>query len=205
MTKEVIIVGGFIEIIELCEENDYTIIGIIDNSRKKEMYSYKVLGNDNEAQHFFDYLKTYSLIISPDMPDVRNKIKTYYLSLGCSFEKLISSHSHVSKSALIGNGVIIQTGVNVSSEVKIGDFVKINCHANIMHNCVVGDFCTIAPNAVMLGYVNVGNNCYIGANSTILPRLKIADKVTIGAGAVVTKDITETGSIYAGVPAKRIK
>jgi acetyltransferase-like isoleucine patch superfamily enzyme len=49
----------------------------------------------------------------------------------------------------------------------------------------------------------VGNNVSIGSNATILP-VKICDNVVIGAGAVVTKDITNSGT-YVGNPAKKIK
>jgi sugar O-acyltransferase (sialic acid O-acetyltransferase NeuD family) len=204
MNMKVILVGGFIEIIELCEEKTYSIIGIIDNCGLDKMYSHKVICNDKEAIKIKDYLNQYSLIITPDRPDARYKLMTYYENLGCKFAHLISSSATISKSALIGDGAVIQTGVNISSEVKIGRLVKINSCANVMHNSVIGDFCTIAPNAVILGYVEIGNSCYIGANSTVLPNLKIANSVTIGAGAVVTKDILESGSIYAGVPARRV-
>ena len=34
--------------------------------------------------------------------------------------------------------------------------------------------------------------------------VRIADDVSIGAGAVVTKDITEAGTTWAGVPARKI-
>jgi sugar O-acyltransferase (sialic acid O-acetyltransferase NeuD family) len=203
--SKIIIVGGFVEIIELCEANGITIFGLIDNCDKKMLYSHKVLGNDKDASIFANDIKKYPLIIAPDIPAVRKKLKMYYQDLGYDFAQLVSSHSKVSKSASIGRGTIIQSGVNVSSEVKIGDFVKLNCLANIMHNSEVGNYTTIAPNAVILGNVTVGKECYIGANATILPHIKIADNVTVGAGSVVTKYISEQGSVSAGVPAKRIK
>ena len=205
MSNQVILVGGFIEIIELCEENDIQIHGIIDNCGKDTLYSYNVLGNDQDALTFQSELKGYPLILSPDRPDLRKKLKQHYQELGFNFFQIISSYSKISKSASIGEGTIVQAGVNVSSEVEIGHFVKLNSMANVMHNSTIGDLSTIAPNAVILGYVSIGEECYIGANATIMPRIKIADRVTIGAGAVLTKDIHEQGAIYAGVPAIRIK
>lgn len=50
----------------------------------------------------------------------------------------------------------------------------------------------------------IGNNVWIGANATIIDGTYICDHVIIGAGAVVTKDIREPYSVYAGIPAKKI-
>ncbi len=52
--------------------------------------------------------------------------------------------------------------------------------------------------------VRVGNGCWIGANVTILPGVTICDGCVIAAGAVVANDCEED-SLYAGVPAKKIK
>jgi sugar O-acyltransferase (sialic acid O-acetyltransferase NeuD family) len=204
MQNEVILVGGFLEIIELCEANDISIVGIIDNNTNSK-YNYKIIGTDDDASNFSTELKKYLLIITPDKPAIRRNLKTYYQNIGFNFGQIISKNSFISRSSVIGKGSIIQTGVNVSSEVVIGDFVKLNSLSNIMHNVVVGDFTTIAPNAILLGNVNIGKGCYIGANSTVLPNIRIADNVTIGAGAVVTKDIIEQNGVYTGIPARKIR
>lgn len=205
MPNSVIIVGGFIEIIELCEENSLPISGIIDNTKESSMYSYKVFGNDHDASGFPESIKNIPLIITPDRPSVRKRLSLYYSALGYSFFNLTSKKANLAKSARIGRGTILQSGVNISSEVVIGDFVKVNSCANIMHNSEVGHYTTIAPNAVVLGYVSIGEGCYIGANATILPHVQIADNVTIGAGTVVTKNISEVGAVFVGVPARRMR
>lgn len=51
--------------------------------------------------------------------------------------------------------------------------------------------------------VRIGNNVYIGMNAIITRGVTIGDHVVIGAGSVVTRDC-ESGSVYAGVPARRI-
>lgn len=56
---------------------------------------------------------------------------------------------------------------------------------------------------IRYGRIKIGNNCFIGANVTILPNVSIGDDVIVGAGAVVAGDLP-SGSVYGGVPAKRI-
>jgi sugar O-acyltransferase (sialic acid O-acetyltransferase NeuD family) len=204
MTKKIIIVGSFLEIIELAEDSGYEIIGFIDNNKTGFYRNYKILSSDDYVDELDQDLKKIPLIITPDKPQKREKLYSYYLSQGFKFSSLISTSSKISKSATIGEGTVVQFGVNVSSEVYIGKFVKLNTYCNIMHNSVVGDFTTIAPNAVVLGNVKIGKNCYIGSNATILPNIEISDDVVVGAGAVVTKNVPPF-SIVAGNPAKILK
>ncbi len=205
MGKNLIIVGGFHEIIELCEELGYSIIGIIDNILKGQYLGYQIIGSDNEANQLFKKFNKIPLVITPDSPPVREKLFKLYSDIGFTFETIVSTRAKISKSASIGIGTIIQDGVNISANTKIRDFVKLNTGCNIMHDCVIQNYVTIAPNAVILGRININQKTYVGANATILPEKQIAENVIIGAGAVVSKDITEDNTVYIGVPAKKMQ
>ena len=52
--------------------------------------------------------------------------------------------------------------------------------------------------------ITIGSDIWIGARVSILSGVRINDRVVIGAGSVVTQDL-ESGYVYAGVPAKKIK
>jgi len=198
---EVILVGGFIEVIELCELCNFKIQGIIDNKLKEDYCGYPIIGTDADAPKLYDKFRKTPLIMSPDLPMTRKNIADYYGALDYTFISLISPKAEVSKSVIIGKGVIIQTGVNVSANARLGNFVRLNTKSNIMHDCKIDDYTTVAPSAVVLGRVNIGKCCYIGANSTILPEVNIGDRSIIGAGAVVVKDI-ENCKTVKGIPAK---
>ena len=201
MAKEVILVGGFHEIIELCEDCNYSIIGIIDDMSKSNYWNYPIIGTDDNATELFNKYYSIPLVITPDRPQLRSRLTDYYRKIGYTFATLISPDAKVSKSAIIEEGVVIQAGVNVSAACRIGAFSKLNTGCNIMHDVVIENFCTIAPNAVVLGRVKIAEFSYIGSNSTILSEIQIGKNVTIGAGAVVTKNITN-GLTAKGIPAR---
>lgn len=201
MGKNIIIVGGFHEIIELCEELKYNIVGIIDNKLKEKYLGYPIIGNDSDASMLFKTFYNLPLVITPDTPLLREKLFGYYSKIGFRFETIISAKAKISKSAQIGTGTIIQSGVNVSAQTRIGNFVKLNTNCNVMHDCLIHDYVTIAPNAVLLGHVTVSKKVYIGANSTILPTISIGEDSLVGAGSVVTRNIDNNITVK-GVPAK---
>lgn len=92
----------------------------------------------------------------------------------------------------MGNKVNIQDGACIhctyqKTKTLIGNNVSIGHHA-IVHGCTIEDNVLIGMGAIVM------DNAFIGANSII------------AAGAVVLEN-TEVppGSIYAGVPAKKVK
>ncbi len=203
---KIILIGGFSEIFELCEECGFDILGYVDEepaADRLKRYSYDLLGSDSGFP-FDAYKSAASFFISPDSPSIREEIFQRVQVYGLTYARLFSPQCRVSKTSFIGQGSCLQYGANVSASCVMGDFVKVNTYANVMHDSVIGNFSTIAPNAAIMGRVKIGERCYIGANATIIPEITICGNTIIGAGAVVNKDIKEPGT-YVGVPARRIK
>ena len=92
----------------------------------------------------------------------------------------------------MGNKVNVQDGAVIhctyeKTKTIIGDNVSIG-HNAIVHGCTVDDNVLIGMGAIVM------DNCHIGSNSII------------AAGAVVLENTkVEPGTIYAGVPAKKVK
>ena len=202
-TGRIILVGGFHEVIELCESCGIDIAGIIDNRLQGSYRGYSVLGGDEDAEALYDTYGGVPLLVTPDKPGVRKSLVDRYSALGFLFATLAHPLASVSPSASLGTGAIVHTLAHVSADARVGDFVRVNACANVMHDCVVGDFTTVAPNAVLLGRVTVGESSYIGSNATVLPDVKVGEGSVVGAGAVVTKDVPD-GLTVAGNPAREL-
>ena len=201
MKTDIIIVGGFHEIIELCEDCGLNVVGIIDNKPVETYYGVPIIGTDNDAERLYSQYGECKVIITPDSPIIREKLVQTYKAIGYEFATVISPLAHISKYAEIGEGTVIQPGVNVSSATRIGSFCKLNSYCNVMHDSCIEDFTTIAPNAVILGRVKIGKGDYIGANATVLSNINIGAGSIVGAGAVVTRDVAD-GLTVKGIPAK---
>ena len=74
-----------------------------------------------------------------------------------------------------------KTGTHIGNNVSIG-------HNAIVHGCVIEDNVLIGMGAIVMDHCVVGSNSIIAAGAVVLENTKV-----------------EPGSIYAGVPAKKVK
>ncbi len=71
--------------------------------------------------------------------------------------------------------------------------------------CEIGNNVSIGHNAVVHG-AKIEDNCLIGINATVLDNVVVGTGSIVAAGALVlTGTVIEPGSIYAGVPARKVK
>lgn len=69
----------------------------------------------------------------------------------------------------------------------------------------IGDNVTVGHLAMLHG-CTIGNNCLIGMSSTVMDDVVIEDYVMLAAGSLVTpRKRLESGYLYAGSPAKKIR
>jgi len=198
---DILLVGGFPEVIELCELCDVNIVGIVDPTSDSQIRGIPVVGTDDDAHQLGAAFSSVPVLLGVDRPDRRQQLAAIYTAAGFEFFSLISPHAQISPSARIGAGVTIQSGCHVSTNAVLGDFVRLNVGATVMHDCQVADFATLAPGALLLGTVTVGRGSYVGAHATVIQTRTIGQGAVIGAGAVVTKNVMDSQTV-AGVPAQ---
>jgi len=92
----------------------------------------------------------------------------------------------------LGNKVNVQDGAILHCTFQkygttIGNNVSIG-HRAIVHGCVIEDNVLVGMGAIVMDNVHVGSNCIIAAGAVVLENT-----------------IVEPGSIYSGVPAKKVK
>jgi carbonic anhydrase/acetyltransferase-like protein (isoleucine patch superfamily) len=94
--------------------------------------------------------------------------------------------------------------IRIGNKVNIQDGACIHCTYE-KTKAVIGDNVSIGHNALVHG-CTVDNNVLIGMGAIVMDNVHIGSNTIIAAGAVVLENtICESGSIYAGVPAKKVK
>ncbi len=115
----------------------------------------------------------------------------------------IHSQAIISKSAELGEGVVIMPGVVIGPNVSIGRGVIINTGSTVDHDCIVEDWGHISPGVHLAGSVSVGKLTHIGIGANILNNISIGAGCRIGAGAAVINDVPDELTVV-GVPAKEL-
>ena len=88
--------------------------------------------------------------------------------------------------------------------IKVGNHVSITSSKFVTHDGGLWVFREQEPEIDSFDIIAVGSNVFIGMDCIIMPGTKIGDNVIIGAGSIV-KGAIDSNSVYAGVPAKKIK
>lgn len=92
----------------------------------------------------------------------------------------------------IGNNVSIAPNVTLIPDSSANNGININNIAYVKNNLTKKE------------KIVIEDDVWIGANVVVLPGITIGKCSIIGAGSVVVKDV-ESYSVYAGVPAKKIR
>ena len=92
----------------------------------------------------------------------------------------------------LGNKVNVQDGAIIhctylKAATTIGNNVSIG-HNAIIHGCVIHDNVLVGMGAIVMDHAKIGSNSIIAAGAVVLENTEV-----------------EPGSIYAGVPAKKVK
>lgn len=81
--------------------------------------------------------------------------------------------------------------------------VTVNHTARVGQNCRIHEGVCIGATSGGAQAAVIGDNVFIGSGAKIIGPVTIASDVAIGAGAVV-RSITEPGTTWAGVPARKV-
>lgn len=95
-------------------------------------------------------------------------------------------HVHIGRNVSIAAGVTFVTEATANNGQEINTLPYVRDHLTVKGDIIVED------------------EVWFGANVTVLPGVHIGRCSVLGAGSVVTKDV-EPYSVYAGVPARRIR
>ena len=94
--------------------------------------------------------------------------------------------------------------IRLGNKVNVQDGAVIHCTFE-RSKTIIGNNVSIGHNAIVHGCV-IDDNVLIGMGSIVMDNAHIGSNSIIAAGAVVLENtVVEPGTIYAGIPAKKVK
>ncbi|WP_196885522.1 gamma carbonic anhydrase family protein [Aureivirga sp. CE67] len=140
-------------------------------------------------------------------------------------KEILGKKPHIGENCFVAENAVIVGDVMMGDDCSVwynavirGDvhFIKMGNKVNVQDGAVIhatyqkspttiGNNVSIGHNALVHG-CTVKDNVLIGMGAIVMDDCVIEENVIIAAGAVLTKGtVAESGSVYAGMPAKKIK
>ncbi|HOO32568.1 MAG TPA: 2,3,4,5-tetrahydropyridine-2,6-dicarboxylate N-acetyltransferase [Thermotogota bacterium] len=119
---------------------------------------------------------------------------------------IIREHVSIEDGAVIMMGAVINLGAEIGKNSMIDMNVVVGGRAKVGENCHIGAGSVLAgviepPSA---DPVIIEDNVLVGANAVITEGVRVGKHSVIAAGAIVLENVPPY-TVYAGVPAKKIK
>ena len=191
---------------ELATILGYNVIGFYDDDESKQglkIMGIPVIGKSSDLSD--EKIMGNNFIVAIGNNDLRLKFMLKIINLGGETPTLIHPTAIISPSVQIGNGVYIQANAYLWTKVKVNDFCIISPNVVIAHHTTIGEACLISTMTAVGASIKIKDRVFVGMGSTIVTGISlIGENTTVGAGAVVLKNL-EANSVYAGVPAKKLK
>lgn len=178
------------EILEECpaEKGKWEEIIFIDDTKEEGVFrgctmvpfeAFKTNYSSNEIK----------VVIAVGEPILRKALYDKVQSASYQFANIIHESAHVSESAKLGAGIVLQSDVRVSSEAVIHDNVYINHRTIIGHDVLIEKHCQISCNVVLAGGTVIGEGVFIGIAAGVRDHIHVDCHSIISMGAVVLKDV----------------
>ena len=119
------------------------------------------------------------LIVTIGNNRVRESIYNIAVKIGYEFPNLVHPSTYISPYAKIGWGCVFLNHVTVQNGSVVGNGVLLNPGVEIHHDCSVDDFDLIYTNSVVRTYAKVGKRVRIGSNVTISNDAVVPDDADI--------------------------
>lgn len=94
--------------------------------------------------------------------------------------------------------------IRMGNKVNVQDGAVIHCTYQ-KTKAIIGNNVSIGHNAIVHGCV-IDDNVLVGMGAIVMDNARVGSNSIIAAGAVVLENtVVEPGTIYAGIPAKKVK
>ena len=144
-------------------ENNFEIMGFLDDSRKEKIMDYSVIGTLNDIQR---YENDNNILFALAFGDNKTREKIVKKNPKLKYKIIIHPSSVIGKEVEIGEGTVIKANSVINIGTKIGRHCIINSLVSIEQDTIVEDFVHIYPNVSVYGENKIKKGITLFSNSS---------------------------------------
>lgn len=179
--------GGFGRIVmEYAIEQQYDVAFVDDGyDVGEEVCRTKIIGHIEDLPTLFHDYK--NLIVAIGSNKFRESVYKKAKEIGYDFPNIICKSVYISPFAKIGKGCVFLNNVCVQNGASVGNGVLLNSGVEIHHDGIIEDYVLIYANPVVRAMAHVEKRVKIGSTCTISNEVVIEPDQIIEDGNTVTK------------------
>lgn len=116
---------------------------------------------------------------------LRERIYLQAEGLGFAFPNVVARTAYVSPFGRLGWGCILLNNAVVQNGAQIGNGVVLNAGVEAHHDCAIGDFALVYTNSVVRTGAKVGERTKIGSTATVGNFVQVPENAVIPDGAAI--------------------
>lgn len=174
--------GGFGRVVLEHARNLYDC-AFLDDADKKTVDGIPVIGMISDMEKLFPEYRR--LLVTIGNNKLRETLYRKAKEIGYDFPNLILPSVYISPHAELGSGIVILNNAVVQNGAKIGDGTILNAGVEAHHDSTIGSYVLIYTNSVVRSNTFVGDRAWIGSTATISTGTRIAEDAIVQDGTVV--------------------
>lgn len=175
--------GGFGRVVLEHAEREYSC-AFLDDGAATSADGIPVIGNTDDIESLFGEYRL--LLVTIGNNALREKLYKRAEALGYKFPNIVVPSAYISPYAKLGSGLVILNNAVVQNNASIGDGTILNPGVEAHHDSTIGNYCLIYTNSVVRSLTHVGDRAWIGSTCTISTGAEVAADAVIKDGETVS-------------------
>lgn len=177
--------GGFGRVVLEHARLRYECAFVDDGAGQVLVDGVPVIGTSTDLERLFP---EYRLLLVPIGNNaLREKLYQKASAIGYTFPNLIVASAYISPRSHLGSGCIILNNAVVQNNATIGDGCILNPGVEAHQDSTIGSHCLIYTNSVVRSLARVGDRVWIGSTVTVSTGAVVPNDAVIDDGSVVRK------------------
>ena len=183
MKDKLLLIGsGSFGRVVLEHATQYFDCAFLDDGNLKNVDGTPVIGTTADVEKLFGEYRY--LLVTIGNNKLRQELYRRAEAAGYTFPNVIVPSAYISPHATLGTGVIILNNAVVQNNAKIGDGTILNAGVEAHQDATIGNYCLIYTNSVVRSLTRIGDRVWIGSTCTVSTGATVPDDAVIEDGSV---------------------
>lgn len=161
----------------------------LDDNLKNSVDGIPVIGTTGRIERLYgDYKK---LVVTIGNNSLRERLYNRAETAGFEFPNVIVPSAYISPHAKLGKGIVVLNNAVIQNNASIGDGTIINPGVEVRQDSTIGKYCLVYSNSVIRSLSYVGDRAWIGSTVTVSTGVTVGEDAIVEDGSTVKREMAE--------------